>query len=97
MEIVEIKHIEDCFDGSSIKEILFSEKINAAFIHALGKKGSLQYFKHFARPFFKIRIEGKVDAKGIEGNSTMRIHLKAPNIFTVDNLVNFLAQLDLKK
>ncbi len=37
MEIVDLKHIEDCFDGSYIKELLFSEPITKRFICLKGQ------------------------------------------------------------
>lgn len=78
MDILERKHVEDCLDGSVIQEILLSKEISAEFIQALGKEGQLQYFPHFARPFFKLRIDGKLNLKGIEGNTSLRVRLESP-------------------
>lgn len=91
MEVVEVKHVEDCFDGSLIKELLLSHEISSELIFALGKKRDVQYFAHFARPFFKIRVPGVFDLKGIEGNRTMRIHLKNPKEYSLDDFINFLS------
>ncbi|BDS15064.1 hypothetical protein [Aureispira anguillae] len=93
MTVIQIKHIEDCFDGSSVKELLLSEAISSDLIHALGKTGDLQYFPHFARPFFKIRLHKKLDVKGIEGNDTLRIRLKAPIEVNLKNFIDSLTQL----
>jgi len=87
MKVIETRHVEDCFDGSLIKELLLAEEITKQFILLLGKDGNVQYFSHFARPFFKIRLAGLYDIKGIEGNKTMRIHLKNPDKFTLDNFI----------
>lgn len=89
MNILETKHIEDCLDGAVVQEILLSKEISANFIQALGKEGTLQYFPHFARPFFKLRIQGKLNLKGIEGNTHIRVRLEAP---AKENLA-LLAQL----
>lgn len=78
MNILELKHIEDCLDGSTVKEVILDQIITSEFIHALGKEGTLQYFPHFARPFFKVRIDGKLNIKGVEGNTTLRIRLEIP-------------------
>lgn len=94
MEVVEIKHVEDCFDGSLIKELLLSGVITKGFIFALGRGGDVQYFPHLARPFFKIRVAGRYDVKGIEGNKTMRIHLKNPNAYSLDAFIKEVRNMD---
>jgi len=76
MKILEIKQIEDCFDGSFIKEILFDTPISKDFIRHLGKAGTLRYYATFARPFFKVFKPGNYEFKGVEGNCTIRILLK---------------------
>lgn len=76
MKVAEIKHVEDCFDGSFIKEIAFEEAITKEFILFLGGDGKLQYFPTFARPFFKLVKQGKYECKGVEGNQSIRIILK---------------------
>ena len=86
MKVVDVKHVEDCFDGSLIKELLLDSEITKELIFALGEGGTVQYFGHFARPFFKIRVEGLYDLKGIEGNRTMRVHLKSLERFAVENM-----------
>lgn len=89
MDILETKHIEDCLDGAAVREILLSKEISAEFIQILGKEGTLQYFPHFARPFFKLRIQGKLNLKGIEGNTSIRVRLEVP----VEENFALLAQL----
>jgi hypothetical protein len=78
MNILAIKHIEDCFDGSFIKEIVFNEPIDRDFIFYLGNVGELQYYATFARPFFKVIKPGSYEFKGVEGNRSIRILLKTP-------------------
>jgi len=73
MKIAKVKHIEDCFDGSYIHEILFDTEITCDAIKALGCMGDLQYYPYFARPFFKIIVDKRFSLKGVEGNRTMRI------------------------
>jgi hypothetical protein len=79
MRVIEIKDVEDCFDGSFIKELLFDREITKELVFHLGRLGDIQYFDTFARPFFKIRVKSKYDLKGIVGNRTLRIHLKSPS------------------
>ncbi len=74
MEIISIKDIEDCFDGSFIKEVLFSEPVTKDFIYYIGKNCHVSYHSNFARPFYKIEAPLYV-IKGVEGNLTARITL----------------------
>jgi len=73
MEILKIKFIEDCFDGSYKREFLLDTNITSSFIQKLDKYGKLQYYPKFARPFFKLDVGGKYSLKGVEGNRTTRI------------------------
>ena len=73
MKIADVRHIEDCFDGSYIHEILFDDDIGPAFIQCLGTEGQLQYHRTFARPFFKAVFKDRFTLKGVEGNRTVRV------------------------
>lgn len=94
MKVVDIKHVEDCFDGSLIKEMLLAEEISKEQIFALGQDGDVQYFPHFAKPFFKVRVKGLFDLKGIEGNKSMRVHLKNPKEYTMDTFSEMLSTIE---
>ncbi len=96
MRIIEIKHIDNCFDGTVIKELLFSSVIKKELIFKLGKEEEIQYFAHFERPFFKVSVKGLYDLKGIEGNKTMRIHLKQPQKYTIEMFCELLKSLSKK-
>ncbi len=93
MEILEIKNVEDCFDGSLIKEILLASEITKDFIYSIGDECNIQYFDNFARPFFKIRKNGLFDLKGIEGNKTMRVHLKNPEKYSMEKFCQLVQRL----
>jgi hypothetical protein len=73
MKIDQVKHIEDCFDGSYVHEVLFDTAITRTFIESLRRTTQLDYYPEFARPFFKAVVEGEFTLKGIEGNRTVRI------------------------
>ena len=75
MSVVEIRDIEDCFDGSFIKELLLDQEIDEHFIELLGEIGDLRYFPEFARPFFKTRVPKVAEIKGVQGNRTLRVLL----------------------
>lgn len=76
MKIIEIRHIEDCFDGSFIKEIIFDQQIDNEFIKSLEDIGDLNYYQDFARPFFKVELKNVLSVKGVEGNYTIRVLVK---------------------
>ena len=76
MKILAIRHIEDCFDGSFIKEIVFNAPISKDFIFYLGNAGELEYFSTFARPFFKVVQPEQYEFKGVEGNRSIRMIVK---------------------
>ena len=93
MKIIETVKVEDCFDGSRISEVLLDCEITKEFILKLGHGSRLQYFEDFARPFFKIRMEGKCDVKGIEGNRKMRVHIKNPDFYSIGNFIAYIEML----
>ena len=72
MKVTQIRHIEDCFDGSFIREFELDSAFDKALIQHLGKHGTLSYFPNFARPFFKVIFEGEHYIKGVEGNTMAR-------------------------
>jgi len=76
LKISEIIHIEDCFDGSYIKEILFDNIITKEFINYIARTGELNYYPNFSRPFFRIQLGSFTNIKGVEGNKTIRVLLK---------------------
>ena len=75
MKVVDIKDIEDCFDGSFIKELLLDDEMNKDFVKSLAELGELKYFADFSRPFFKLRVGKQAELKGVEGNRTLRVLL----------------------
>lgn len=79
MNVLEVKKIEDCFDGSLMQEILLDEPISPDFIKFWEDFGLLDYFTSFARPFFRVQVPGCYYLKGIEGNTSLRIILYKSN------------------
>lgn len=58
-----------------MKEVVFDRPITADFIYFLDKKGDLEYFPAFARPFFKVKVAGHYFLKGIENSLTAHLTL----------------------
>ncbi len=94
MKILDIKDLEDCFDGSFIKEILLDEKVTKEFIFHLGKMGELHYYPHFPRPFYNIDA-GEISMKGVENNLTIRVTLYKPGkLKELENQINNFGKLN---
>ena len=79
MNLVNIKKLEDCIDGSMIFLYSFNEKIDEALMKKLGEKGKLQYYPDFPRPFFKIITAEKVQVKGIIGDDNFEVVFPSTN------------------
>ncbi|MBP7342399.1 MAG: hypothetical protein KA957_08815 [Syntrophaceae bacterium] len=73
MKVLETRVVEECLDGIVIREVLFDGRIGANFIKKLEILGTLEYFPHFPKPFFRVQQSGKYIIKGVEGNETCRI------------------------
>lgn len=80
MKVEKVKLLEDCFDGSFIKEVLFDHPVTKRFIDYLAEQGELEYLSTLEKPFYKIEQKGKYIIKGIQGNKTARIILYRKNI-----------------
>jgi hypothetical protein len=95
MKVVKIKELEDCFDGSFIKEVYFDEVVTKEFIFYMEKYGKLQYYPDFARPFYKIECKSKFILKGVEGNDSARLILYRTDI--VENEDEFIKSVNIYK
>jgi len=87
LTVLENRHIEDCFDGSIIKEFLLDKPMTEPFIRHLGTLGVFQYFPSFARPFFTVISENQFKIKGVEGNDNLRIIFYENNRDTLNEFV----------
>lgn len=77
MKILVIKDIENCFDGTFIKEIYFTSEMDKHFIEFLCMMAdSKQYFGDFGRPFFKAEYDNRFSLKGVEGEKSLRAIFK---------------------
>lgn len=68
MKLINIKKLDDCFDGSIIFKYSFDDTINETVMKKLAGKGKLHYYPEFPRPFFKITTVDGVQLKGIIGD-----------------------------
>ena len=67
MKITKQKKIEDCFDGSRVFRYWFNECWEYHHIMTLKKWGSLEYFAHFPKPFFRVFNDKGFYLKGVQG------------------------------
>jgi hypothetical protein len=85
MKIIQNRDLEDCLDGTFIKELTFDDVVNKELIDYLSKDGELEYYPNFSRPFYKIIIPDRYMIQGVEKNNTARLVINK-NLF----LENFL-------
>jgi len=68
-----IEKLEDCFDGSSVFRYRMEHPWTPPAIAQLARFGSLDYFRDFPRPYFRVRGQGGLEIKGLEGESVCRV------------------------
>jgi hypothetical protein len=73
MKVLEVRHVEDCLDGSYIREFALDTPTDRGFIHYLGASGRLCYYADFARPFFTVLDDRRFKLKGVEGERDLTI------------------------
>lgn len=73
MEIIKVKKVEDCFDGSVIFEYFFDQKVDDRLMKNLAQSGTLNFFPEFKRPFFKILTANGLQIKGIIGDQNFEV------------------------
>lgn len=72
MKVTAIQIVEDCFDGSQIKEIFLDSGMTEGFIHQLGAGFRFEYFAEFPRPFFRI-FSPQFQIKGVLNGLSLRV------------------------
>ncbi len=75
MNILKIKTIDGCLEGSNVRDILFDCEIDKKFIDYLGNLGKFIYNDNFEKPLFRVIVKGKYTIKGSLGNKAIRILL----------------------
>jgi hypothetical protein len=74
MDLVNIENVEDCFDGSFVKNFIFKDEINESMVITMGEGRKLNLFKDFPKPFYQI-IDINFQIKGALGNKYFQIIL----------------------
>lgn len=90
MTVSEVTHVEDCLDGTTIKEILLAEPADRALADRLSVLGDMDYYEHFPKPFFRITCD-VVQIKGVAGSHRIRLWLsRGADDSTVDTVVGLV-------
>ena len=73
MQLIDIKKVEDCFDGSMIFRYSFNKEMDEELMRKMGEKenAKLHYYPDFPRPFFKIITGEGIQVKGILGDDNL--------------------------
>ena len=71
--VVKISLLENCLDSSTVKEIALDGEIDEALMYSLVEDGTLKYYPHFPRPYFRIERAKKYVIQGIIRNNTLRV------------------------
>lgn len=74
MDLVEVRELEDCFDGGLKLEYRFSAPIGDEFMRGLAADSRLDFFPEFPRPFFKIFHGNGIQLKGVLGDSCIEAY-----------------------
>jgi len=78
--VIEIRELENCFDGSFMKEVEIDEPLNLNIMNRMAQDARLKYYPHFPRPYFRIERDGAFILQGVIGNKTFRATLSPRNV-----------------
>jgi hypothetical protein len=73
VRVVGSQVLENCLDRSVVKEIQLSEPVGEAVMRRIARRGRLQYFPDFPRPYFRIDRSRTYVAQGVFGNTSVRV------------------------
>ena len=94
MKVNEVREVENCFDGTFIRELVLSDPSEESFIMRLGEGNELEYHPEFPRPYFKIDNYGVWSIKGVLGDNIFRvIFARNASISDQDQLVQLIASI----
>lgn len=73
MKVVRLENLEDCFDGSFIKEFELDEMLSESLVKKLGQGCFFEYFADFPRPFFRIEKKDFYQIKGVVASNKIKV------------------------
>ncbi len=93
MKIVAVREVEDCFDNTVSRDVVFDRPTDLEFIVSLGRIGRLRYHHSLARPFWRLQVDGLFTLKGIQRNNVARLVFKKGHYAeSIEMLVNAVNQ-----
>lgn len=75
MQIINIRKVEDCFDGSAVYSYEFDIVWTYEQIQELEIVGELSYYRDFPKPFFRVKTSEGMQIKGVEGENSCTVFL----------------------
>ena len=71
--VIAITLLENCLDSSWVTEFSLDGSVDERLMNYLAQSGTLKYYPHFPRPYFRIEHSGKFVIQGVINNQTMRV------------------------
>lgn len=72
MRVLELRTVKDCVDADLVRELVLDRPIDRHFVEGLKELGTLEYYRDFPRPLFRLYLAGLCQMQGVEGASTCR-------------------------
>lgn len=73
MHVIDSQLLESCIDKSVVRALHLSESLGERVMHRMARRGRLQYFPHFPRPYFRIDRSQVYVVQGVFGNREVRV------------------------
>lgn len=91
MQIIQIKTIEGCLEGTNVKDIIWSEPISREFLDYLALLGKMILNEGSGKPFYKIIVRGQYSIKGVIGADSSRVILPSEHSYDLlNNLIKYI-------
>ncbi len=92
MEVLGVKKVEGCLEGTNVRDIFLDEAIEDRFINFLSQFGKLVINSEIEKPFFKIIVKGQYTLKGSSANKSLRVIL--PENAGEELIANIIKNID---
>ncbi len=90
--VSDIREVENCFDGSFIKEVELNEPLNEQIMHRMARGARLAFYPEFPRPYFRIERKRAFVVQGVLGNRVFRATLSRTNTAQAEMTLKELIQ-----
>lgn len=76
MKVASINFVEDCLDGTALRDIVLDGLVDEVLIAGLSARGQIDVYAHFPIPYFRGSV-GTVGVMGTSGSASFRVVLPA--------------------